>query len=525
MTITRALLSVSDKTGLIDFAKALAAKGVMLLSTGGTAKALKEAGISVTDVSDVTGFPEIMDGRVKTLHPKVHGGLLAVRKNQTHLEQMQQHRINAIDLLVVNLYPFEATVARGAGYEDTIENIDVGGPAMIRAAAKNHESVTVVVEPEDYQVVLDEMSAHAGDTTAGTRRHLAAKAFARTAAYDTAIARWFDGLENAAEPAYFTTGGKRAMQLRYGENPHQKAAAFRNPDSRHGILDATQVQGKDLSYNNINDADAALQAIAEFRNGGLPACVIVKHANPCGVAEAETLHAAYQKALACDSTSAFGGILAFNRALDEATADAISAIFTEVIVAPGASDEARAILARKKNLRLLLVNDLPDPAAAAVMAKSIVGGLLVQTADTATTASFAPRIVTKRAPTEQEMRDLLFAWKVVKHVKSNAIVFVKDASTVGIGAGQMSRIDSTRIAVRKSEDAAGNAGSSQAWVRGSVLASDAFFPFADGIAAAAEAGATAIIQPGGSLKDADVIAEADRRGLAMLFTGIRHFRH
>jgi phosphoribosylaminoimidazolecarboxamide formyltransferase / IMP cyclohydrolase len=525
MTIKRALISVSDKSGLIEFASALTSLGVALLSTGGTAKSLKDAGIEVTDVSDVTGFPEIMDGRVKTLHPKVHGGLLAVRNDAAHQQAMTAHGIEGIDLLVVNLYPFEATIARGASHEDTIENIDVGGPAMIRAAAKNHESVTVMVDPSDYAVVLEEMRANSNATTLATRQHLAAKAFARTAAYDTAIARWFDKRLGNTAPDFFTTGGRRVSPLRYGENPHQSAATYRNTDARPGILDAEQVQGKELSYNNINDADAALQAISEFRNSKDAACVILKHANPCGVAVGTTLRGAYEKALACDSTSAFGGIIALNRPLDGQTAEAISAIFTEVIVAPGADDIARKIIAAKRNLRLLLLRELPDPTAQAMMVKSIIGGVLVQTTDAVTVEQLLPKIVTKRAPTEQEMHDLLFAFKVAKHVKSNAIVFAKDGATVGIGAGQMSRIDSTRIAVRKSEDAATALGQSQALVKGSVLASDAFFPFPDGIIAAADAGATAIIQPGGAMKDQDVIAEADARGLAMLFTGVRHFRH
>ncbi len=514
--IRTALISVSDKTGIVEFAKALSQRGVRLLSTGGTARALRAAGLDVTDVSDVTGFPEIMDGRVKTLHPKVHGGLLAVRDDAAHSAQAKLHDIGMIDLLAVNLYPFEATVAKGAADADVIENIDVGGPAMIRAAAKNHASVTVLVDPADYATVLTEMDAHRNTTLLATRQRLAAKAFARTAAYDTSIARWFDATLNIDAPDHFTTGGTRAFSLRYGENPHQQAAAYVScHDGRAGILAAEQVQGKELSYNNINDADAALDAISEFANGDA-ACVIVKHANPCGVAVGGSLIEAYKKALACDATSAFGGIIAFNRALDGQTAEEIAKIFTEVIVAPGADEKARAIIAAKKNLRLLLIDALPDPAASALVFKSIIGGMLVQSLDSARVA--APRVVTNRQPTDEEMRDLLFANRVAKHVKSNAIVFAKNQATVGIGAGQMSRIDSTRIAVRKSEDA-------QLVIKGSVLASDAFFPFPDGVIAAADAGATAIIQPGGAMKDAEVIAAANERGLAMVFTGMRHFRH
>jgi phosphoribosylaminoimidazolecarboxamide formyltransferase / IMP cyclohydrolase len=514
--IRTALISVSDKTGILEFAKGLASRGVRLLSTGGTARELRTAGLDVTDVSDVTGFPEIMDGRVKTLHPKVHGGLLAVRGEAAHSAEARQHDIGMIDLLAVNLYPFEATVTKGAAYDDVIENIDVGGPAMIRAAAKNHASVTVLVDPSDYAQVLAEMDAHKSATLLTTRQYLAAKAFARTAAYDTAIARWFDRGQNNSVPTHFTTAGVISSALRYGENPHQQAAAYLScHDSRAGVLSARQVQGKELSYNNINDADAALEAISEFADGDA-ACVIVKHANPCGVAVGSTLAEAYKKALACDATSAFGGIIAFNRALDAETAEEIAKIFTEVIVAPGADEKSRVIIASKKNLRLLLIDALPDPAASGLAFKSIIGGLLVQSRDNLTDAAL--RVVSNRQPTDEEMHDLLFANRVAKHVKSNAIVFAKNGATVGIGAGQMSRIDSTRIAVRKSEDA-------QLTVKNSVLASDAFFPFPDGVIAAADAGATAIIQPGGSMKDAEVIAAANERGLAMVFTGMRHFRH
>ncbi|MDE2383676.1 MAG: bifunctional phosphoribosylaminoimidazolecarboxamide formyltransferase/IMP cyclohydrolase [Alphaproteobacteria bacterium] len=521
--IKRALLSVSDKSGLIDFAKALAAHGIDLISTGGTSAALKAAGIPVTDVSAITGFPEIMDGRVKTLHPKIHGGLLAMRGNPVHDQAKAENGISNIDLLVVNLYPFEQALAKGAAEDEMIENIDVGGPAMIRAAAKNHAAVTVVVEPEDYATVLQEITA-GGNTGLATRKRLAAKAFARTASYDAAIANWFNRTNSIESPSFFAIGGKLQQSLRYGENPHQKASVYRTGDQRTGLIDAMQLQGKELSYNNFNDADAAVEALREFP-AGQPACVIVKHANPCGVAVAASLAEAYHQALICDQTSAFGGIIALNQELDAKTADAISQIFTEVIIAPAASAEAKAILAAKKNLRLLLLKDMAAKPALLPMVKSIAGGLLVQTPDAASVDQFDLKVVTKRQPTAQELADLKFAFRVAKHVKSNAIVFARNGATVGIGAGQMSRIDSTRIAVRKAEDAAQVLGLPQALVKGAVLASDAFFPFPDGLIAAAEAGATAIIQPGGALKDQDVIAAADERGLAMVFTGHRHFRH
>lgn len=516
MTIKRALLSVSDKTGLIEFATALAAMGIDLISTGGTAKTLKDAGLRVSDVSAFTGFPEIMDGRVKTLHPKIHGGLLSVRGNANHEKAQAANDINNIDLLVVNLYPFEETLAKGAAEDEMIENIDVGGPAMIRAAAKNHAAVTVVVDAADYKSVLTEIEAQ-GNTKPETRKHLAAKAFARTASYDAAIANWFNRANNISQPTYFAIGGKLAQGLRYGENPHQFAAAYKTRDGRSGILDAQQIQGKGLSYNNINDADAAVETLREF-GADQPTCVIVKHANPCGVAVGLSSTEAYLKALACDPTSAFGGIIALNRKLDAATAVEISKLFTEVIIAPAADDEARTIIATKKNLRLLLLPDFTGSPSRLPMVKSIAGGLLVQTPDDKHVAAENLRVVTKRQPSSQEMADLFFAFRVAKHVKSNAIVFAKDGATIGIGAGQMSRIDSTRIAVRKAEDAGLS-------LNGSALASDAFFPFPDGLLAAADAGATAIIQPGGAMRDDDVIKAADERGLAMVFTGIRHFKH
>ncbi len=523
--ITRALLSVSDKNGLLGFATALAGYGVELVSTGGTAKALKDAGLRVIDVAELTGFPEMMDGRVKTLHPKVHGGLLAIRANKEHAAAMEAHQIKPIDLLVVNLYPFEATVAKGAAYDDCVENIDIGGPAMIRAAAKNHHDVAVVVDVADYETVLAELAQHAGMLSLETRKALAAKAYARTAAYDAAISNWFaDTLKNDA-PGYRAFGGKLIQSLRYGENPHQNAAFYKAPGARTGVASARQVQGKELSYNNINDTDAAYEAVAEFDPSRTAACVIVKHANPCGVAEGASLVEAYSKALACDFTSAFGGIVALNRKLDAAAAKAITEIFTEVIIAPDADEEAIKIVAAKKNLRLLLAGGLPNPREQGLTVKSVAGGLLVQSRDNAVVDDMALKVVTKRAPSEAELRDLRFAFRVAKHVKSNTIVYAKNLATVGIGAGQMSRVDAARIAARKAEDAAKELKLPAPLTKGSVVASDAFFPFADGLLVAIEAGATAVIQPGGSMRDAEVIEAADKHGIAMVFTGTRHFRH
>jgi phosphoribosylaminoimidazolecarboxamide formyltransferase/IMP cyclohydrolase len=523
--ITRALLSVSDKSGLVDFAREIASYGVELVSTGGTAKALKEAGLAVIDVSEVTGFPETMDGRVKTLHPKVHGGLLAVRGNKEHVAAMERHGIRPIDLLVVSLYPFEDTVAKGRPFDDCIENIDIGGPAMIRAAAKNHADVTVVVEPTDYAKVLAELAAHNGMTTLELRQRLAAKAFACTAAYDAAIANWFADEVRDEAPDYRAFGGRLIQELRYGENPHQAAAFYRGGGERFGVATARQLQGKELSYNNINDTDAAYECVAEFDPRRTAACVIVKHANPCGVAEGGSLLEAYRKALACDPVSAFGGIVALNRRLDAEAAKAITEIFTEVIIAPEASDEAIKIVAAKKNLRLLLAGGLPDPRAKGLTVKSVAGGLLVQSRDNAVVDEMQLKTVTKRAPTAKELDDLRFAFRVAKHVKSNTIVYARDRATVGIGAGQMSRVDSARIAARKAEDAAREAKLAQPLTRGSVVASDAFFPFPDGLLVAIEAGATAVIQPGGSVNDDKVIAAADAHDVAMVFTGVRHFRH
>jgi phosphoribosylaminoimidazolecarboxamide formyltransferase/IMP cyclohydrolase len=522
---SRALISVSDKTGVVEFARALSGYGIELVSTGGTRAVLDEAGLKVLDVSDLTGFPEMMDGRVKTLHPAVHGGLLAIRGNPAHSEALRAHGIRPIDLLVVNLYPFEKTAARGALFDDCVENIDVGGPAMIRAAAKNHADVAVVVEPADYALVLDEFAQHGGMTTLELRRRLAAKAFARTAAYDAAIANWFANELGVVAPDYRAVGGRLIEELRYGENPHQSAAFYRTGDVRFGVATARQAQGKQLSYNNLNDTDAAYECVAEFDPARTAACAIVKHANPCGVAEGGSLTDAYRRALACDPVSAFGGIVALNRRLDAEAARAITEIFTEVIIAPDATEEAIAIVGGKKNLRLLIAGGLPDPRAKGLVAKTVAGGLLVQSRDNTVVDDMELKTVTKRAPSNAELRDLRFAFRVAKHVKSNTIVYARDSATVGIGAGQMSRVDAAHIAARKAEDAAKESGRKEPATRGSVVASDAFFPFADGLLVAIEAGATAVIQPGASVRDDEVIKAANDHGIAMVFTGIRHFRH
>jgi len=522
--VKRALLSVSDKTGLVDLGKALAAHGVELLSTGGTAKALREAGLDVKDVAEVTGFPEMMDGRVKTLHPVVHGGLLALRDNDEHVAAMDAHSIGGIDLVVVNLYPFEETVAKGAEYAEVIENIDIGGPAMIRSAAKNHGFVNVIVDTEDYAAVIAELEANKGATTYALRQRLAQTAYARTAAYDTAVSTWM-AAQVGETPRRRTFGGTLAQTLRYGENPHQQAAFYTDGSNRPGVATAKQHQGKELSYNNINDTDAAFELVSEFDPAQGPACAIIKHANPCGVGTGETMIEAYTRAFDCDRTSAFGGIIALNQTLDGATAEAISGIFTEVVIAPDADADALAIFAKKKNLRLLTTNGLATPDTAQLTARQVSGGWLVQDKDVGRITRDDLKVVTKRAPSEQELSDLLFAWTVAKHVKSNAIIYVKDGATVGVGAGQMSRVDSTRIAARKAQDMAEAMGLPALLTQGSVVASDAFFPFADGLITAAEAGATALIQPGGSMRDDEVIAAADEAGLAMVFTNMRHFRH
>ncbi|MGV3456537.1 bifunctional phosphoribosylaminoimidazolecarboxamide formyltransferase/IMP cyclohydrolase [Sphingomonas sp.] len=520
ITIKRALLSVSDKTGIVELGQALAAKGVELVSTGGTSKVLRDAGLEVRDISDLTGFPEMMDGRVKTLHPVVHGGLLAVRDDEGHMASASDHAIGMIDLVVANLYPFAQTVAKGASRDEIIENIDIGGPSMVRSAAKNHAFVAIVTDPADYAVVAT------GETTLDDRKRFAAKAYALTAQYDSTIASWFAFADQGERfPETLPMVFKRREELRYGENPHQSAALYLPAGpATPGIAQAEQLQGKELSYNNYNDADAALELVSEFRDGP-PTVVIVKHANPCGVATADTLVDAYKAALACDSVSAFGGIIALNRPLDAETAKAITDIFTEVVVAPGASDEAKAIFAAKKNLRLLICGALPNPARPGLMLKTIAGGALVQSRDNGQVTRDALKVVTQRAPTDQELTDCLFAWTVAKHVKSNAIVYAKGGSTAGIGAGQMNRLESARIAAWKAKDAADKAGWAQPRTIGSAVASDAFFPFADGLLAAVEAGATAVIQPGGSIRDDEVIAAADEAGLAMVFTGMRHFRH
>jgi phosphoribosylaminoimidazolecarboxamide formyltransferase/IMP cyclohydrolase len=521
--IKRALLSVFDKTGMEDFAKELARLGVDLVSTGGTHKLIAGTGAAVRDISDLTGFPEMMDGRVKTLHPKVHGGLLAVRDNPTHKASMDEHQIGAIDLVVVNLYPFEATIAKGASYDETIENIDIGGPAMIRSAAKNHAYVTVVVDPNDYPAILEAIRQQGGVPLA-LRQKLAAKAYARTAAYDATISNWFAKTLDYNDIPYRAFGGQLAEVMRYGENPHQWAAFYRNGEARPGVATATQLQGKSLSYNNLNDTDAAFELISEF-DPAVPAVAIIKHANPCGVATGTTLVDAYRKAQLCDPVSAFGGIVALNSEIDEATAVEIVKIFTEVIVAPSATDAAQRIIAAKKNLRLLVTGALADPKAAGITFKSLAGGMLVQSRDNGRLDDVELKVVTRKAPSDAEMADLKLAWKVAKHVKSNAIIYVKDGATVGIGAGQMSRLDSSRVAHRKSIDAAQAAGLEGALTLGSVVASDAFFPFPDGMLAAVDAGATALIQPGGSMNDQAVIDAANERGVAMVFTGMRHFRH
>ena len=539
--VKRALISVSDKSGLTDFAKALSARGIEILSTGGTGKALREAGITIKDVSDWTGFPEIMDGRVKTLHPKVHGGILARRDEDSHIAAMKDHDIGNIDMVVVSLYPFEATVAAGADFATCIENIDIGGPAMIRASAKNHDFVTIITSADDYNDVVENLNAHDGSTTLSLRRKLAADAFSLTARYDSMIAQWLTrsiapsphGGEGWGEgddrcegkitlPRHITFSGTLKQTLRYGENPHQTSALYVDGTNRPGVATAKQIQGKELSYNNLNDTDAAYELVAEFEE---PTIAIIKHANPCGVASAASMIEAYQLALRCDPVSAFGGIIALNRTLDAATAAEITKVFSEVIIAPAIDDDALPILAKKTNVRVLVTGRLPDPATKRLTLKPVAGGLLVQDSDYGRITKADLKVVTKRAPTDKELNDLLFAFRVGKHVKSNAIVYARDGATVGIGAGQMSRVDSCRIAAWKAGEASKAAGLPQSLAQGCVVASDAFFPFADGLLAAVEAGATAVIQPGGSIRDEEVIAAADAHNLAMVLTGMRHFRH
>ncbi len=516
------MISVSDKQNLEKLGKFLSESGVEILSTGGSAKALSDAGIPVKEVGDHTGFPEIMNGRVKTLHPKIHGGILARRSDETHLAAMRDHDIAPIDMIVVNLYPFEETVAAGADFETCIENIDIGGPSLIRAAAKNHESITVITDTLDYDAVIAEMKENEGATTPELRRQLAARAYAKTAAYDAAIADWFAKQNGDEFPQRHTLAGNRAQIMRYGENPHQSAAFYRTADDRPGVATASQLQGKELSYNNLNDTDAAFELVAEFSE---PAVAIIKHANPCGVAIGNSLSDAYNRALKCDPVSAFGGIIAVNRELDADAAKEMAELFLEVIIAPEVTDAAKEILAAKKNLRVLATNGMPASDEPGMTLKMLAGGYLLQSRDAAHVTAGDLKTVTKREPSEQELADLIFAFTVCKHVKSNAIVYAKDGATVGIGAGQMSRVDSCRIAAQKSADAAEAAGEGDPLAIGSVVASDAFFPFADGLLTAAAAGATAVIQPGGSIRDDEVIAAADDNDLAMVLTGIRHFRH
>ena len=520
IAIRRALISVSDKQGLVPFAQVLAERGVEILSTGGSARTLREAGVPVKEVAEHTGFPEILDGRVKTLVPQIHGGILGRRDLDEHVAQMVAHGIAPIDLVAVNLYPFEATVAKGAPDADCVENIDIGGPALIRAGAKNHDFVTVLTDPDQYGAVLAELTSRGG-TTLALRRRLAGEAYARTAAYDSAIAAWFADRREETFPKRLSVAGVLRQTLRYGENPHQ-AAGFYASGARPGVATAVQVQGKELSYNNLNDTDAAFECVAEFEN---PTVAIIKHATPCGVASAGSLAAAWDAAFRCDPVSPYGGIVAVNRTLDGAAAEKIAAIFTEVIIAPDADDAARTVLARKKNLRLLLTGGVPDAAAPGLTFRSLAGGFLAQTRDSGRVTAADLKVVTRRAPTDAELADLLFAFRVCKHVKSNAIVYAKAGATVGIGGGQPNRVDSARIAAWKSEEAAKAAGLPERLTQGSVVASDAFFPFADGLEVAVSAGATAVIQPGGSIRDAEVIAAADAAGLAMVFTGMRHFRH
>ncbi|MCR6644578.1 MAG: bifunctional phosphoribosylaminoimidazolecarboxamide formyltransferase/IMP cyclohydrolase [Terricaulis sp.] len=521
LPLRRALISVSDKTGLIEHARALSELGAALVSTGGTQKAIADAGLKVADVSAVTGFPEMMDGRVKTLHPKVHGGLLALRDNAEHAAALKQHGIEAFDVLYVNLYPFEATVARGADFETCIENIDIGGPAMIRAAAKNYGFIAVATDAEDMEAILAEAKAHGG-TSLALRKKLSAKAFARTGAYDAAISAWYAAQIDESAPTWRAFGGKLKQTLRYGENSHQGAAFYTNGEQRFGVATAKQLQGKELSYNNLNDTDAAFELAAEFEQ---PAAAIIKHANPCGVAIGADLSEAYARALECDPVSAFGGIIAVNRKLDKAAAERMIEIFTEVVIAPDADEDAIAVFAKKKNLRLLVTGGMPDPAQKALTYKTLAGGFLVQDRDIGHIKASDLKVVTKIAPSEAQLRDLLFAFTVAKHVKSNAIVYARDGQTAGIGAGQMNRRDSARIAALRAKEAAEMAKKPGSLAYGAACASDAFFPFPDGLLQAVEAGATSVIQPGGSIRDDEVIKAADEAGIAMVFTGMRHFRH
>ena len=520
--IKRALISVSDKSGLVEFGQALAEFGIEILSTGGTAQVLRENGVSVKDVADHTGFPEIMGGRVKTLHPKIHGGILARRANPDDEDSMKVHGIESIDLVVINLYPFAEVVSEGMEVSVCIENIDIGGPAMIRAAAKNHTSVAIATDPEDYLEIIESLKSRNGRTNESLRSRLATKAFSLTASYDSSVATYLSQKHKGELPKKITFSGKRKSLLRYGENPHQRAALYIEEPNVPCVANAELIQGKELSYNNIADADAALEIVSDFSQASI---AIIKHANPCGVAINDNPIKAYRAALACDPTSAFGGIVASNRALNRETAEAITETFTEVVVAPDADEDALSIFSKKQNLRLLLTRGSLDVKTSRLMAKPIFGGLLVQDRDNNNLKREDLQFVTKRKPSEEELSDLMFAFTICKHVKSNAIIYAHNGATVGIGAGQMRRIDSARIAAWKASEAAEASSETRSKTVGSVVASDAFFPFPDGLLATVEAGATSVIQPGGSVRDEEVIDAANEAGIAMVFTGIRHFKH
>lgn len=523
--IKRALISVSNKAGILELAQELQERNVEIVSTGGSASMLRDAGFNVKEVSELTGFPEMMDGRLKTLHPTVHGGLLAVRDEKSHLEAMEAHKIKEIDLLIVNLYPFAETVKSGADYNHCIENIDIGGPAMIRAAAKNFKYVTTVVDSQDYGDLIDELNVNNGCTSYTFRQKLSQNAFSLTANYDAMVSTWMLEQAGHIQPRRLSFSAALSQNLRYGENPHQSASFYVDESINSGIGAAYQIQGKELSYNNINDADAALELVNEFTESDGAAAVIIKHANPCGVGVANNLVEAYKAALHCDTTSAFGGIVAVNQIIDEESAREITKVFTEVVIAPGITDGGRKVFSSKSNLRLLTVEKSTNLACQSKVIRHVSGGYLVQDKDRKPLSQNSLRVVTKRNPTDSEFQDMLFAWKVAKHVKSNAIVYAKDLCTVGIGAGQMSRVDSCMIAAKKAEDMAKAQGLDELPTQGSALASDAFFPFADGLEAAIEAGASSIIQPGGSIRDNEVINAANEAGLAMIFTGMRHFKH
>ena len=523
--IKRALISVSNKAGILELAQELQERSVEIVSTGGSAAMLRDAGFNVKEVSELTGFPEMMDGRLKTLHPSVHGGLLAVRDEKSHLEAMEAHKIKEIDLLIVNLYPFAETVKSGADYNHCIENIDIGGPAMIRAAAKNFKYVTTVVDSQDYIDLIDELNVNNGCTSYTFRQKLSQNAFSLTANYDAMVSTWMLEQAGQIQPRRLSFSAALSQNLRYGENPHQSASFYVDENINSGIGAAYQIQGKELSYNNINDADAALELVNEFTESDRAAAVIIKHANPCGVGVASNLVEAYKAALHCDTTSAFGGIVAVNQIIDEESAREITKVFTEVVIAPDITEGGRKVFSSKSNLRLLIAEKSTNLACQSKVIRHVSGGYLVQDKDRKPLSQNSLRVVTKRNPTDSEFQDMLFAWKVAKHVKSNAIVYAKDLCTVGIGAGQMSRVDSCMIAAKKAEDMAKAQGLDELPTQGSALASDAFFPFADGLEAAIEAGASSIIQPGGSIKDNEVIDAANEAGLAMIFTGMRHFKH